>query len=365
MARILAVCKDAGGTNGVLPVARELRAMGHTVVFLATSDSPAERILEAVGEKPLVFRFALTYCETYPLPDALLTDMSTGGGVGRDLIPMLPPSCKTFALQDYWGGCLCVEWADHMYRPSYIIVGDNIGAEIVKKAWPEYDAARICVSGFPALDKYAHPEGIIAEAEQMKKTHGIAYVPSVFYAGSTLNGRGLMMLAGAIEATHRKVDLIVRPHSGMKQNEPEEMPIWEAAVYRCRARDGFKVVEPSREKWSTPSLIAAADITVSAYSTVLLEAVMLRKPNITLWTSEIRDAFMSKERGFGGLLDEFPLVTFGCTAKAENVKRLAELLNLSFAEQLGLREAQERHYPNDGLSARRAAEFIHARTCLP
>lgn len=360
MATIWCVCKDAGGTNGLLPVARELRAMGHSVTLVANEGSPSVGILRATGEKPIAGGTVMEMAEDGACPMAIVTDMSTGGGVGRDLIPLLPHNCMTFALQDYWGGGLMNEWREPKFRPGAILVGDNIGAEAVRAAWPEFNPERIVATGYPALDKYARAGGIVAEAERMKTAHAVEFVPSVFYAGSTFNGRGLRCLVEAIEGTHRRVDLIARPHPGMKQNEPEEVPVWEDAERRYRKLGaGYKIVAPSREEWSTPSLIAAADVTVSAYSTCLLEAVMLRKPNITLWTSEVREAFMSKERGFGGLLNGFPPATLGCTEQAENADELADLLALSFAGGLDLSVAQERHYPADGKNARRAAEFIH------
>lgn len=363
MARIIAACKDAGGTNGMLPVAHELRAMGHTVVFLAHRGSPAEEIIRNAGENPLVFASAIGYLNTYGLPDVLVTDMSAKGGVGWDLaLDMRQDARLSFALQDVWGGGLLNEWADPRRRPSSIIVGDNIGAEAVKKAWPEYDRSHICVSGFPALDEYARSEGIFAEGERMKKEHGIAYVPSVFYAGSTFNGRGLKILTEAVQRTGRRVDLIVRPHQEMQKYEPDEALMWEDAKKRYeKLGAGYKVVEPRRREWSTPALIAAADVTVSVYSMVLLEAVMLRKPNITLWTPEVREAFMSAERGFGGLLTEFPPAAFNCTAEAKSVEELANLLALAFAGEMNLSAAQALYYPADGRNSRRAAEFIHAR----
>lgn len=256
------------------------------------------------------------------------------------------------------------EWRDPKFWPGAILVGDGVGAKAVRKAWPTFNPERIGVTGYPALDKYADSADVFAEAERMKTAHAVEFVPSVFYAGSTLGGRGLMMLVEAIEGTHRRVDLIVRQHPGMERNEPEEVPVWEEAVRRYTAHLGFKIAAPSCAEWSTASLIAAADVTVSAYSTVLLEAVMLRRPNITLWTPEIREAFMSKERGFGGVLDEFPPATLGCTAQAEHVRGLGGLLALSFAGGLDLSGAQERCYPADGKNARRAAEFIHRQVSM-
>jgi len=361
LATILAVCKDTGGTNGLLPVVRELRAVGHVVALVANEGSAAVGVLNTAKENFGVWSSYADYLDCYGVPDVLLTDMSNGGGIGWDLVwDMNRAKRPSFALQDAWAGCLVDDWADAEHRPSYILVGDTIGAEAVKKAWPEFNPERIGVVGYPALDKYANPTNIFAEAERMKKQFAVEFVPSVFYAGSTLNGYGLKLLVEAIELTHRRVDLIVRPHPGMDQHEPEEIPIWEEAIRRFQARGAFKVVAPSCDEWSTGALIAAADVTVSAYSTCLLEAVMLRKSNINLWTPEIRAAFMSKERGFGGLLDEFPPATLGCTVSAESVGELGGSLRRSFNEGLNLREAQERHYPNDGKNARRAAEFIHA-----
>ncbi|MDO8585397.1 MAG: hypothetical protein Q7R85_04780 [bacterium] len=369
MAIIWFVVKDTGGTNGAIPVVCELRKMGHVVTVIANTncDGVPGRDCKGIAElvkADMAFVKASSaegLLEQFTLPDAVVTDTSTGGGVGRDLIPLLPSSCVTFALQDYWGGCLINDWADPEYRPSYIIVGDTIGAETVRKAWPEFNPERIGVTGYPALDKYADPGAILAEAERFNTHFQLGFVPTVFYAGSTLNGQCLMELVKAIETTGRRVNLIVRPHPRMIEEEPNELPVWGMAVARLLSDRKSKVITTNHEGWSTPSLIAAADVTISAYSTCLLEAAALLKQNITLWTPEVRAAFMSKARGFGGVLNEFPLVTLGCTVKAESVQELGGLLRMSFADQLDLRAAQKRHYPNDGKNAFRAAEFIHTR----
>ena len=143
----LAVCKNPGGTNGLLPVFQELRK-DYKVKLLANGNAVTQlfNAREAFEFYPTVEEVLANY----PNPDFLITSMcdSDDGGMGRELIPPLRGHCPTFGLQDYWEATLSVEWADPKYRPDYIFVNDRVGAEIVLKAWPYFTNSRILQTGF-------------------------------------------------------------------------------------------------------------------------------------------------------------------------------------------------------------------------
>src|SRR3989344_3249113 len=150
---VLAASRDTGGTNGVLPVARELKK-DFDVVYLASGR--AIEILTASGEKFEPLNSPDEVLAKYPNIAGLVTSMcySENGGVGRELVPKLRSLCPTIAIQDGWGAQMKTSWADPLYRPDYLCVNDQLGSKIAVRAWPDFEPLRIVETGFPALDKY-------------------------------------------------------------------------------------------------------------------------------------------------------------------------------------------------------------------
>lgn len=80
----LAVVKDPGGTNGLLPVARKLRETFDYDVRLIANGS-AVNILSQTQEDYEVLRSAEEAYRRYPWPRVMLTSMCSDGGVGREI----------------------------------------------------------------------------------------------------------------------------------------------------------------------------------------------------------------------------------------------------------------------------------------
>ncbi len=102
MDAILAVCKDPGGTNGVLPVVKVLRKDFGLDVRLIANGKAAE-LLANTNEDYEVLRSAEEITRRYPKPKLMFTSVCSRGGVGRDLVPSLRDVCPTVALHDFWG----------------------------------------------------------------------------------------------------------------------------------------------------------------------------------------------------------------------------------------------------------------------
>lgn len=78
---IWAICKDPGGTAGVIPVSRALRSLGREVLIIA--NGKAIELLKKDGESFVYGESAEQMLREYGSPELLLTSMCSKGGVGR------------------------------------------------------------------------------------------------------------------------------------------------------------------------------------------------------------------------------------------------------------------------------------------
>ncbi|MCH7492076.1 CDP-glycerol glycerophosphotransferase family protein [Patescibacteria group bacterium] len=292
---IWATCKDAGGSRGIVPVVQVLRQLGYQVPLFVEGQT-ADFVLSH-GEKDFTVQVSAEQIMVdHHLPDLLVTDMaSTGLSLGQNLIPLLRGKSPVVALQDYWGGCLNTNWSDLQYRPDFICVNDKVGARIVRDAWTEFPESHIGVQGYPALDRYHNydTKGIAAEIRLALAIP--PDMPIVLYAGQWhQSGAMLYQLVAALNTLGRPVCLIPRMHPVMKEQSPEEIPKWEKAT--SNFSNGQIHTDTSSHDISL--LIAAADIVVSMFSTVLVEAAVLRKPNISMLYPVIQTIFAGQYRSF-------------------------------------------------------------------
>ncbi|MBI4160648.1 MAG: CDP-glycerol glycerophosphotransferase family protein [Candidatus Yanofskybacteria bacterium] len=354
MGMIWCVCKDPGGTNGVLPVAKKLTEMGHTSIII-----PNGKALELLPNMGIEFFTLDKALEVAPLPDVVVTSMCSEGGVGRNLVPLMRLArIPVVALQDYWGTRLVDSWQNAAYRPDYICVNDEICAELVMKAWTDFRTTGIKITGFPMLDKYAAKNGDKTEARKkvaeklgLDKDWPIIALPVGIFHGAS----GTLREVGqALRQTGRLTYFVPRYHPRMAENAPEEVNLWIKALGSCN-RNGL-VIDSSACK--TPEILEAADLVISEYSTSLLEASVLGKPTISIFYMPAAQELFHKE--FGDLMDEPPFVTLGLTYSARNTDDLAELISLALDKGPRNLKAQEDFIRNhvDGKNAERVAEFV-------
>ncbi|MDP3997515.1 MAG: CDP-glycerol glycerophosphotransferase family protein [bacterium] len=349
------VCKDPGGTNGVLPVHDHL--MGEKWATLLIPNGKAVELLQSRGLK--TYASAEAALADNPPPAALVTSMCSEGGVGRELVPLLRGRCPTVALQDFWGSTLWKEWSDPKYRPDYIVVNDRVGAEIVQDAWPEFPTDHIKVLGYPASDKYAGVDTVTTR-QSVKERLGITDdLPLVLYAsqlaGSATTLRELCEALNHLKVMGKsKVHLIPRLHPRMRNNAPQEFK----ALNQALQPFAHGYVWPFTEICETAELISAADVVVGEWTTALVDAAAVRCNAIAvLYSGEGMARYLNST---GGNINEFPLVRLGCAAKAENRSELEEMLSDAVSGQLAerLRRNQEKNFKLDGQNTARVAEFV-------
>jgi len=350
--KIWAVGKDPGGLAGLMPVVKLLRA-NHEVKLIA--NGKAVELLTEARESFFQYDSPEAALSEGGLPDIYITTMCTDGGLGHALVPIMRKHCPVVALQDFWGAGLLAEWLDPEYRPDYICLNDELGAELVLRAWPGYSEEQVAISGFPALDRYAGYD-VLSVAEKTKSKLGLMDGrPIVLFAGGAWGtGQVFCELVQCLNSIGQEVYLIPRPHPRMADDYPKEMTGWERAVKMFQS--GSLVLDPGER--DIKDLVATASLVVSTYSTVLAEAATLTKPNISIFYD--KDVLADFQSDTGGILERPAFVELACTAMAENREELVDLLEKSFSGELGreLQDAQQRIFRLDGKNAQRVVEFI-------
>ena len=344
------VCKDPGGTAGILPVARCLRAMGVSVLVVATGKA---KDLVTDEDGPLVRCDSLVdglLSQVDRLPDVIVTSMCSQGGLGRDLTLQYKGQIPIVALQDFWGARLLTDWL--VARPDIICVNDQVGVGLVRKAWPDFPSNGIRVTGFPALDKYSSPalrNGLSDQAQQLREQVGVLDdQPLVLVTGQLQSvGELFEAVVDSLNATSVPTSLMASTHPRMVEEEAK----------RCRqALEGFRGQQVSLPP-GTPFevAIAAADLVVAMYSTTLVEAVCLGVPAISVLFPASGQRHLEDDTG--GLLTEFPLTPLGLCPRATSRLELNALIHSVVTGQ---------HHPPavwapswlDGQNVKRVAQVI-------
>ncbi len=364
----LAFCKDTGGTEGVLPVAMQLRELGHIVSVIADEGSRGAQMCADRGIDG--FRIAQNAEEirmwTKRKPDGIITSMCGGDSVGRDSVALWRDVCPTFALQDAWGARLLTDWKDPTYRPDYLIVNDEYGKRIVQKAWPEFQENRIVVFGYPALDRYYNFDFDVRQSIK-KILRGVLGLkedwPVVLFAGGgACTSYAFHELVEALNDIGKPVYLIPRPHPAMKKKvSPEEMSRWHKSLADLRFGS---VIDTSHDS-QTSSYIFLSDVVCGMFSTVQVEAAVLRKTVISILYPEHGQA--AYQQITGGLMSEFPLVKLGCSLRASSLPELISCLKLAIFTDGNSRDIdsvfcnQQIAFDTNGVNGMAVSSFILSR----
>lgn len=349
---IWVVCKDPGGMAGVLPVVDALMMADHTVRLFA--DGKAIELLSRLGHDFFACTSVDDVLSRYPneRPDLFLTSMCSGASVGRDLVPHLKGTCPIVALQVTHGAYLLTDWSESRFRPDLICVNDELGAQIVSRAWPDVFSDRIKITGYPALDKYSSYNTADVAIKTRQTLQLEPEKPIVLYCGQVArSGEVLQEIVAVLNELKRDVYFIPRQHDRMMIDAPDQLSYWQAALNDFKGGilvEGTSAVEIA-------SLLASADVVLSMYSMALTEAAVLRKQSIAVLYPDVGMRQLLAETGG---MSEFPLVSLGCTVKASSRQELTNALTSALGRGLGLETNQSRYFSIDGKNTQRVVEII-------
>jgi len=353
---VLAVCKDPGGTNTILSVVKALEEKDCCAVKLIANGKAVETLTDAHIEFE-EHRTVESVLRMYTNPALLITSMCSDGGIGRDLVPLLRGKCPSIAVSGYWGEYVSRAWRENKYRPDYMCVNDHLGIQITKKAWPDFD--QFSITGFPMFDQYtalnlSETRDKVYSTLGLNKDYSLILFPCGIISGASALLKEVLLALTDIDKTSY---LVPRLHPRTKDEAPQELECWDNTISQYRKEKSCRIIDSPG--LNIKELIASATVVLSDYSTVLVEAALLRKPNISiLYLDAARSEF---EREYGELMNEPPFVSLGCSARATSRVSLRKLIMQSITkihDPLGLRVAQEKHLQTDGNNARRVANLV-------
>lgn len=346
MGSIWAVCRDVGGTNALIPV-MDLLKTKYKIRWIAQENGRGKEVLESLGYNFDIFSYDRLF-QDKNTPNLVVSSMCSDAG--HSLARFLKGICPIVAIQDQWTAGLNDVWINEEYQPDFVLVNDEFDKSLVLKAWFGINPHSIVVTGYPALDKYARFEIQAIKTRVRTKLLLIDDKPVVLFAGQwQQTGHALGELVRALNEIGREVYLVARIHPAMKDNAPEELPLWERAL--AEFHSGV-VVDSSYLDIS--DVLAASDAVLSMYSTILTEAAVLKLPNIAI----LYPGYGQKVYRETAKLEEYPMVSSGCTAMARDYAELRDLVYRALSSGLGLCAAQEKTFRLDGKNAERAADFI-------
>lgn len=377
---ILASLKDIGGLNNLLPVVNELAERGHKIEIVASASGVAAEALKKNNIRFTLGEDAVRVAERFPNPKLTITSMCSVHDIGRGLVSLLRNTCPTVAIQDYWGVRLTDEWSAPEYRPDYITVNDPLGAELVRRAWPEFEPSHIWQTGFPMFDAYSNIneiDAVSSRTEILTKLNKQLDSMIIFFPCGALAGAS-QFLSEILEVLHSRLTdknsvqpiiFIPRHHPRLKK-EPfmaPELKLWNKAISEFESyHPRVTVVDETIIRADMKTLLLASDIVISDYSTSLLEAGLVGaklggKPNISACYIPAIARDMRKD--LGTQLEEPPFITLGCSAKAKDKTDLKNLITLFLNEsndtaKNSLKEKQKEHLKVDGCNSKRVADLI-------
>ena len=367
--RVWVIAQDPGGYNTMHLVYKNLIG-AHEVLFIVNGKAVEIAAARGVDHVALEAGSDLkAFISQHGAPKVLLTSMCSGGGVGRDLIPLLRPLGTTIiAVQDYWGQRLELEWKELRYRPDRITTHDEVGKQLILQMWPEFDRAHIAVTGFPALDSLQGFD-VVREGARVRELLGLRNdLPLVLFAGQGDRTAAIFgELTAALERLKVDCYLMPRPHPRTVQNFAAEAAPWQRYCAEYKGRMVFDFFG----QCTSQQLIAATvgnGCVVSAFSTSLIEAAIMRANGISVLYPEMGLKSMQEEMPG---LTENPLVTGGSVALAQNRRDLTRLLaraigangfvdKLFHPHGLNLRAAQQHQVPGVGGAAKAVADLAIA-----
>ncbi|MEK7208928.1 MAG: CDP-glycerol glycerophosphotransferase family protein [Patescibacteria group bacterium] len=363
--RIWAVCKDPGGTAGMLPVVDELGRRGHSVILIADNNSKAAEIL-AKKKRPFRYYYANDGICGEGDPDVFITSMcSRGGGIGRELVPVMKgKKIPTVVIQDFWGGGGNDGWQQSQSHPDYITTNDEVGREVLTGAWPEFDPNRIIITGFPAFDKYAKMDFDAVRKQAQTKLGLNGNLPVISFAGGgDLTDLVHRLLCGTLERIcwldEGDYYFIPRPHPRTLSDFPAEAELWQKTL--AGLHRGPRVIYDFFGQCDMTEIVAASDVVCSISSTVLLDAAVMRRGAISIMPPAVKNRFRDQ---MGGVIDQYPLVPLGCCLEVSSVgdlgTTLAKFVKPKERVQNPLRQNQEKHVKTDGRNAARVADLVES-----
>jgi len=346
---VLVASRDPGSGGSLLPVIEELQKDSGIV---AITDGWAEdkikksfktRDITPKGRKSFVMS-GITEIH----PDVILMDASEEQGIDFHVDEALPDVPKVL-VEDYYGSSdkfLRTAIERGLPLPEKICVMDVGAREILIKKFPALES-RVEVTGQPSFDRFAE-EDTENIAKKAKKKLKLKQDDKLIVFMSTIDGiEKATEIADALKKSGENFYFVFRRHPRDNTNYADYKKVFEDVGIRVVDTEGI---------FTTDEIGAAADVLLTTWSTVGLDAIYRRKPTVN-----IVDRKFPVPDGY-----DFPLVPvkLGASIGVDEIGQLSDVLPklLDGKSQLNaqLFKNMERYYLADGKNAKRVADVVRS-----
>lgn len=296
---VLALARDMGSANVVGPIVQELRRREYKVALFAEEGGKGIDKFRQTGidflplfpDQPIS-----TLIHTYE-PRAVLTGLSSPRHLESSLdLEARKRGIPVVNVEDYWG-----VYTRCVVPPDLVVTIDESSAALVRRAYPD---ATICIAGLAGILPVTPRPEMVEMFDQLRRDSGAKII--VFTDGDAMCEPGLRLLGESLSLTKTPVRLVPNFHPKYV-NAP--MPGY-AGTWGERWEE---VLQPLRNIGVVCDIACTgdeaamlADVTVSAFSTLLFRAAHTGKHAVTVWTEEAK-----KHLKRVGNLDETPLMMRG------------------------------------------------------
>lgn len=353
--KILIITKDVGEFNVYYPIVKKLMKEGVEVAIVAEALSQQKWIdaglmiicgAEVESDQACLVRSIR--------PEMILTGLGAPINLGEKFgLVANQLGIKLGFVHDLWG----VNKRSSAF-PQFVCVTDEYDAKLVQ-GYPQYarelgDAddrltqlqfgmPKIYITGSSAMDSLAE-----VEPDKLVSSMTECAFPILVLGQDEATTPMLEILSQALSSMHDVQDYTVIPRLHPKfMGNTDLRNAWLTALYGMKSKVLF--VEG---KVTTRELMLSVPITLSVYSTGLIEAAMLG----SVATSVISDVGRQKMNESLGV-KQFPLVGLGCAKEISTPDELVSMLRDPFALEEFSRVARER-LQSDGKATERVVEAI-------
>jgi hypothetical protein len=273
-----------------------------------------------------------------------------GEGIDRTVISAARLlDIPSFVVQDFWGDV----WAEDC-RPDHYLVIDEMAAQLTRQS----TCADVHVIGSPKHAQYMHIDFQDLRQKGRAALGLGSETPTIGYFGQDLLGvpgyRQVLLDIGETIRRMHSVVLFYKPH-------PRETQASHSQSLKLLHESGVHPVVA--ENLTVEAAIATADVVLSCFSTVALDAAFMmcvnRATNVSIVCSDYPEDVSNFWRPATGLA-EFPLVTEGIALPASDRSSLENALRIGLtpAERTRQATACRSMLSNPGESIERAYELI-------
>ena len=360
MGKTLVVCavEDTGPARNVALVVRRLKERG--VMVRAFARGLAQETFSQMGLEHEEYTSARSVLEIGP--DLVLgaIDSSCESPPAAEIAAM-GLSIPLILVSDFWGAALAKLDSWRSISAAWLCVGDPEDAELTARAFPLVPREHIVITGRPALDEYAgHPVGWVADLGATARVGMDIGAKSfvVLFAGQfARTGEVFEELVNALLKIGEDAVLIGRKHPRMARKEwAAEATRWDAMAARLKG-SCVRYLDRTGPDYDPTALIAASNVVTTMFSTVGVDAAVMRVPPVAILFQGVGQAEWERVE------PEVPMfqpVTLGACALVRSRLELITRLREARSGELGraLLPAQERHFCTDGGNARRVADVV-------